>query len=316
MSSDSLIAFFLRIIRPEQSWVLFSHGTCVLLETGQKDLATAASAFLGEWGVVEAGSERADFNCFDSPVGRGWLVTFYREEMLTYVDPADVAAGHDEEIQVGMAALWQRDQDAAERQVIHVQPAQMRGKPGAYRAGVVRCAFLRYSQRDNVPADSVVYDVSSYADDPYCRLSPMWPHGGIPVPGMDGTTADSVEGIWQGLKVIRGRTAPRLFSGSGHERGGGKPAGHQYGRKLLGIIAARFKIYKVAYEWMLDHRIDPNLIGQFTDRARRGLPQYFHDVGDNGDINNARQPLAHASLLVQYVNRRLGGHADPPAMPG
>ena len=28
-----------------------------------------------------------------------------------------------------------------------------------------------------------------------------------------------------------------------------------------------------------------------------------HDVGDNGDINNANEPLAHAAVVVQYVNR-------------
>jgi predicted DCC family thiol-disulfide oxidoreductase YuxK len=41
----------------------------------------------------------------------------------------------------------------------------------------------------------------------------MWVHGGIPVPGMDGTTSDTVEGVWQGLKVIRGQIATRYFRG-------------------------------------------------------------------------------------------------------
>jgi hypothetical protein len=55
---------------------------------------------------------------------------------------------------------------------------------------------------------------------------------------------------------------------------------------------------------MLDNRIDPALIGQ-SSTARAGVTQFFHDLGDNGDINNASQPLAHASVLVQYLNRRL-----------
>jgi hypothetical protein len=167
-----------------------------------------------------------------------------------------------------------------------------------------RCVFLAYSNRDNVAPDSVVYDVSSYGDPPCCELSPLWAHGGIPVPGMSGTTSDSVEGIWQGLKVIRGKTAPRYFRGRGQKRGG-KPSGHQYGKKLLGLVEARYQIYRVAYEWMLDNRIDPDLIASFVERARQGVVQYFHDTCDNGDINNADQPLAHASLLVQYLNRRI-----------
>jgi hypothetical protein len=54
---------------------------------------------------------------------------------------------------------------------------------------------------------------------------------------------------------------------------------------------------------VLVHRIDPALIRQFADAALGGTSQYFHDTGDNGDINDPDAPLAHASLVVQYVNR-------------
>src|SRR3954466_7761883 len=90
------------------------------------------------------------------------------------------------------------------------------------------CGFLPASHRENVPRGATVYDVSSYADYPFCTLSPVWEHGGIPVPGPPGVTSDSVEGVWQGLKVIRGKTAPHFFRGKGQKRGG-KPAGHQFG---------------------------------------------------------------------------------------
>jgi hypothetical protein len=134
----------------------------------------------------------------------------------------------------------------------------------------------------------------------------MWVHGGIPVPGLSNETSDTVEGIWQGLKVIRGKTAPRYFRGPGQKRGG-KPSGHQYGEKLLGIVEARLRIYCVAYEWMLENRADRSLLDGFIAKAREGVTQYFHDVGDNGDINDAHQPLAHAAVLVRYLNRKLAG---------
>jgi hypothetical protein len=35
--------------------------------------------------------------------------------------------------------------------------------------------------------------------------------------------------------------------------------------------------------------------------------QYFHDQEDNGGVNNPGAPPAHASLLVQYLNRRVAG---------
>jgi hypothetical protein len=142
-------------------------------------------------------------------------------------------------------------------------------QPMARQPTFAPCVFLPFRLRKHVPAGAVVCDVSSYADHPYCTLSPMWPHGGIPVPGMPGTTSDSVEGIWQGLKVIGGKTARRYFSGQGHKRGG-KPRGHQFGDKLLKIIEAREKIYRVTYEWMLEHRADPEMIAGYR-RPRRGV---------------------------------------------
>jgi hypothetical protein len=171
-----------------------------------------------------------------------------------------------------------------------------------------RCVFLPYSHRENVPSGIRVYDVSSYADPPYCEFSPIWAHGGIPIPGMSGQTSDSVEGIWQGLKVIRGKTAPYLFRGRGQKRGG-KPAGHQFGDRLLGVVEARLKIYRPAYEWMLENRVDPALIEGFIAEAFAGVEQYFHDLGDNGDVNNPDEGWAHASVLVQYLNRLCGQRA-------
>jgi hypothetical protein len=160
-----------------------------------------------------------------------------------------------------------------------------------------------YSHRDNLPPGSIVYDVSSYGEPPWHTFSPIYIHGGVPVPGMPGTFSDTVEGIWQGLKVIRGKIAPHLFRGRGQKRGG-KPAGHQFGDRLLGLVEARRKIYQPAYEWVLQHRIDPALIEQLIAQATAGVTQYFHDVGDNSDINRD-EPWAHASLLVQYLNRLL-----------
>ena len=171
------------------------------------------------------------------------------------------------------------------------------------RKNAVPCLFVPNRLREQVPSGAVVYDVRSYADHPYCTLSPMWPHGGIPVPGMSGTTSDSVEGIWQGLKLINGKLSRRHFSGQGFKRGG-KPRGHQYGDKLLKLVEAREKIYRVAYEWMLDHRADPKLIELFVTQSLSGIPQYFHDVSNNGHIGNPDEGWAHAAVLVQYLNRR------------
>ena len=172
---------------------------------------------------------------------------------------------------------------------------------------VARCRFLPYreAQRSNPPPGVEWIDVSSLADTPYDTLSPMYPHGEIPVPGMEGTVSDSVEGIWQGLKVIRGRIEPRFFRGPGRKRGG-KPTGHRFGTesRLLKLEAARQRIYVPAYEWMLEHRVAPSLLETFLTRARGGVVQCFHDLASNGSMAKDA-PLAHASVLVRWLNRRL-----------
>jgi hypothetical protein len=173
----------------------------------------------------------------------------------------------------------------------------------ARRRTFTPCVFIPFRLRQQVPVGAQVYDVGSYAEYPLCTLSPYWPHGGIPVPGMPGTTSDSVEGVWQGLKWIDGKIAPRYFSGQGCKRGG-KPRGHRYGDRLLPIVDAREKIYRVACEWMVDHRADPELLAGFLARSLAGQPQYFHDVSDNGNIGDPDEGWAHAAVLVQYLNRR------------
>jgi hypothetical protein len=119
---------------------------------------------------------------------------------------------------------------------------------------------------------------------------------------MPGVTSDTVEGIWQGLKVIRGAIAQRYFTGSCGKRGG-KPAGHRYGEKLLKIVEAREKIYRASYEWVLIHRVEPSLLEGFVAQSLAGKTQYFHDVSDNGNIGNPDEGWAHAAVLVQYLNR-------------
>lgn len=47
--------------------------------------------------------------------------------------------------------------------------------------------------------NAILADVTSHATDSLVKLSPFYPHGGIPVPFSEGYTASCVEAIWQGL---------------------------------------------------------------------------------------------------------------------
>ena len=52
--------------------------------------------------------------------------------------------------------------------------------------------------------NTIIADVTSQAKDGLVKLSPFYPHGGIPLPFSDGITAKCVEAAWQGLKVFEG----------------------------------------------------------------------------------------------------------------
>lgn len=49
---------------------------------------------------------------------------------------------------------------------------------------------------------SQIVDVTSKGPQPWVKFSPFYLHGSLPVPLTPGRTSESVEGIWQGLKVF------------------------------------------------------------------------------------------------------------------
>ncbi len=50
--------------------------------------------------------------------------------------------------------------------------------------------------------EAVILDVTSKAKDEMVKLSPFYPHWGIPIPFTPGRYASCVEAVWQGLKVF------------------------------------------------------------------------------------------------------------------
>lgn len=152
-----------------------------------------------------------------------------------------------------------------------------------------------------------VLDVTSKGPDPWVRFSPFYPHGGIPIPNTPDQTAQSVEGLWQGLKVFEredvdpGRWA--ITTMAGIKRGGtsrGAVWGHRLGARgdaLLGYRDARYRIYLPAYRWVLEHRL-ADLVGELRDRAAAGTVVLL-DYETNADIEDLSRPLSHAAL-VQY----------------
>ena len=156
-----------------------------------------------------------------------------------------------------------------------------------------------------------ILDVTSRGPQPWVRFSPFFPHGGLPVPFSPGVTAQSVEGVWQGLKVFAGadvdrasfandtmrglkRTVRRLGAVQGHRRGVSPDA------PLLPYAEARWQIYLPTYRWVLEQRLAAECAAL---QALQGTVVLL-DYETNSDVDDLRRPLSHASLIIAWLAGR------------
>ena len=157
--------------------------------------------------------------------------------------------------------------------------------------------------------NAIIADVTSQATDGLVRLSPFYPHGGIPVPFSEGYTAMCVEAIWQGLKVFETADVDvNMFANDTMKnikrtvRRFGKPLGHRKGVKgteLLGYIEARKQIYLPAYKWVLENKV-ANIIERLREDSKTKTIVLL-DYTTNCDIDNPKTPLSHAFLIKAYA---------------
>ena len=158
--------------------------------------------------------------------------------------------------------------------------------------------------------DAILADVTSGAKDSLIKLSPFYPHGGIPVPFSEGYTATCVEAIWQGLKVFEGADVDvALFRNDTMKnikrtvRRYGKPLGHRKGvngEELLGYIEARKQIYIPTYRWVLENKVG-HIIERLREASNSGKTIVLLDYDTNADVEDAKKPLSHASLVKAYA---------------
>lgn len=157
--------------------------------------------------------------------------------------------------------------------------------------------------------NAIIADVTSHAKDSLVKLSPFFPHGGIPVPFSDNMTAECVEAVWQGLKVFESADVDVSMFHNGTMknikrtvRKFGKPLGHRKGvngTELLGYIEARKLIYIPTYKWVLENKVQ-NIIKRLKE-ATRTKDIVLLDYNTNCDVDNPKQPLSHAFLVKAYV---------------
>ena len=157
--------------------------------------------------------------------------------------------------------------------------------------------------------NGIVADVTSQAKDGLIKLSPFYPHGGIPIPFSEGMTATCVEAIWQGLKVFENNDVDvLLFKNDTMKnikrsvRKNGRPLGHRKGvngSELLDYIEARKQIYIPTYRWMLENKVS-SIIERMKE-ASKTKTIILLDYNTNQDVDDASKPLSHAFLIKAYI---------------
>ncbi|BCJ40278.1 hypothetical protein GCM10010168_31360 [Actinoplanes ianthinogenes] len=107
------------IVGEHKSWVVFEHGTCVVLTAPAQDLAAQATEILREFGPVQAGTPAGDFDTITLSEAPGWVVTGHHPDVLTYVAPGEPP--EESALHVGLTGRAKRDRDGRELTVVHVE---------------------------------------------------------------------------------------------------------------------------------------------------------------------------------------------------
>lgn len=157
--------------------------------------------------------------------------------------------------------------------------------------------------------DAIIADVTSQARDGLVRLSPFYPHGGIPVPFSEGYTAACVEGIWQGLKVFEDEDIDiQMFRNDTMkdikrtDRKHGGVLGHRKGvngTEILGYVEAKHLIYIPTYRWMLENKA--MYIIERLREASKNKTIVLLDYNTCCDVDDSSKPLSHAFLVKAYA---------------
>ncbi len=164
--------------------------------------------------------------------------------------------------------------------------------------------------------NALIIDISSKGEQPWVKFSPFYPHGNIPIPPFIKDNpkyySQTVEGIWQGLKVFENEDIDcskfeiRNMEGIKRTvRKFGKPLGHRYGVdgvELLDYPTARKKIYLVTYAWVLDNLLQKEI--RFLKGKAEKKNLVLLDYNTNEDIEDFSKPLSHAGLVKRYLLKK------------
>ena len=106
-------------------WVVFENGTVVTFPETPEDPLSAAKQLMSEFGPVHAGCPAGDFNVVRLRGNDGWIVTSHHQQILTHV-PIEEFEDQANELAIGLFGRANRDKDAREQKVTHVEIVRLR----------------------------------------------------------------------------------------------------------------------------------------------------------------------------------------------
>lgn len=161
----------------------------------------------------------------------------------------------------------------------------------------------------------IIIDVTSKSPDlTFVKLSPyyVWQEG-LSI-GDDGACIGySVEAIWQGLKVFQNEGIDnhmittkniKQIKKRNATASRGSIIGHRFNSKIYSYIDARKELYIPLYKYMLKRYLTKEielLCGLVKEDNNIVLLDYY----ENGDIENVKHPLSHASIIAFVIQEKL-----------
>src|SRR5262245_40766579 len=139
--ANALASIWRRIIVGEgKSWVVFRHGTCVIVSDGAGDLTARALGIMRDWGPVHVGGAAGDFSVITLADEPGWVVTCHHPDILTYASPDDLPPDPSE---VRLASLA----GTAARTAMPMRPGQPALHDYEYECNGTANLFMLFARR-------------------------------------------------------------------------------------------------------------------------------------------------------------------------
>lgn len=119
LSNDDLIKHVQLAINPIfKSWVLFKHGTYIIIENNENEIEKEALEKMKEFGPVHAGSPAGDFATITLKGTEGWVISSHGYGMYTYVHPSELKKENPEDYEIGLYGRNKRELDGADLEII------------------------------------------------------------------------------------------------------------------------------------------------------------------------------------------------------